>query len=237
MSVEDKVICVAGATGRLGSVVAGMSVRAGARVVLLGQSEERLEALRSDLCLKGSHCLAFPVDAGDFHAVAPVMEAVAKQMGRIDVLFNTVGGYQGSAPLWETPDEVWQTMWRLNVVSCVNLNRAVLPHMLTGKWGRVVNIAAKTALEPRKNGAAYAAAKAAVIALTQTLALELKGTGVTANIVLPSVIDSPANRESMPGADPNRWVRPAQIAATMLFLCSDEAAAINGAAVPVYGQI
>jgi NAD(P)-dependent dehydrogenase (short-subunit alcohol dehydrogenase family) len=237
MSIEGKVVCVAGATGYLGSVVAAMSVKAGARVVLLGQSEERLGALRSDLCLKDSRCLAFSVDAGDSHAVSQIMEVVVKQMGRIDVLFNTVGGYQGAAPLWETPDEVWQAMWRLNVVSCVNLNRAVLPPMLAGKWGRVVNIAAKTALEPRKNGAAYAAAKAAVIALTQTLALELKGTGVTSNVILPSVIDSPTNRESMPGVDPNRWVRPAQIAATMLFLCSDEAAAINGAAMPVYGQI
>jgi NAD(P)-dependent dehydrogenase (short-subunit alcohol dehydrogenase family) len=109
--------------------------------------------------------------------------------------------------------------------------------MLANKWGRIVNIGAKAALEPRKNGSAYAAAKAAVVAFTQTLAVEVKNTGVTANVILPSIIDSPANRQSMPSADPDRWVRPAQIAATMLFLCSEEAGAINGAAIPIYGQV
>jgi NAD(P)-dependent dehydrogenase (short-subunit alcohol dehydrogenase family) len=237
MSVEGRVVCVAGATGHLGSVVVGMSASAGARLVLLGQSQERLDALRSSLRLKNGHCLALAVDAGDFGAVKEVMQEAAKQMGHIDVLINAVGGYEGASPVWDTPEEVWTRMWQLNVVTCVHLNRAVLPHMLANKWGRVVNIGAKAVLDPRKNGAAYAAAKAAVIAFTQSLAAEVKGTGVTANVIVPSIIDSPANRQSMPSADPNRWVRPAQIAALMLFLCSDEADAMNGAVMPMYGQV
>ncbi len=237
MSVEDKIVCVAGATGHLGSLVAGTAVRAGARLVLLGRNAERLEALQSTLCLKDGQCLALSVDASDFGAVGQAVQDAASRLGPIDVLFNTVGGYEGALPVWETPDAVWDHMWQLNAVPGINLSRAVLPHMLASKWGRVVNVAAKAALEPRKNGAAYAAAKAAVVAFTQALAAELKGTGVTANVVLPSIIDSPANRESMPNADPGRWVKPAQVAATMLFLCSDEAEAINGAAIPIYGQV
>lgn len=139
-------------------------------------------------------------------------------------------------PAWETSDETWEQLWRLNVMSCVHTNRAVLPHMLARKWGRIVNIAAKAAVEPRKNSSAYAAAKAAVLAFTLGVAIEVKGMGVTANVLLPSTIDSPANRESISGADPHRWVQPAEIAAMMLFLSGEESASINGAAIPIYGQ-
>ena len=237
MFVDDKVVCVAGATGHLGSVVVARCAREGASLVLTGRDQNALEALRANLCLPESHCMALAAVATDPQAVSELIREAMARFGRIDVLLNTVGGYGGGASVWETPEALWDEMWTLNLRSCINFNRAVLPHMLAQGWGRIVNVAAKAAVEPRKNSAAYAVSKAGVIALTQSIAAEVKGTGVTANVILPSVIDSPANRESMPSADPSRWVRPAQVAATMLFLCSEEASAINGACLPVYGQM
>ena len=128
-------------------------------------------------------------------------------------------------------------MVRLNLRSAFLLSRAVLPPMLEAGWGRIVHVASKTAVVPRARQAAYAVSKMGLITLTEVIAAEVKGTGVTANVVLPSIIDTPANRRMMPKADPARWVPPEQIAATMRFLCSDDAGSINGARIPIYGAV
>lgn len=238
MGISDKVVCVAGATGSLGAVVARTFLHEGARLVLTGRDSQRLQALAAELCAqKDQGCLWIPADTGETGSVDSLVKGIEDRFGRLDVLLNAVGGYVGGQPSWEIADETWAHAWQLNVKSCVTLNRAVLPSMLAHKWGRIVNVGSKTALEPRKNSAAYTATKAAVIALTQSIAVEVKGTGVTANVLLPSVIDSPANRESNPNADPSRWVRAEQLAAAMLFLCSEEGGAINGAAIPIYAQV
>ena len=128
-------------------------------------------------------------------------------------------------------------MMTLNLRSVFLLSRAVLPGMLERSWGRIVHVGSKAAVAPRARQAGYVVSKAGVITLTEAIAAEVKGTGVTANVILPSIIDTPANREGMPKADPRKWVPPEHIAATMRFLCSDAAASINGARVPIYGAV
>jgi NAD(P)-dependent dehydrogenase (short-subunit alcohol dehydrogenase family) len=128
-------------------------------------------------------------------------------------------------------------MLTLNLHSAFLLSRAVLPHMLEAGWGRIVHTSSKTAVEPRAKQAGYAVAKMGLITLTEVIAAEVKGSGVTVNVVLPSIIDTPANRKMMSSADTSKWVPPEHIAATMRFLCSDEAASINGARMPIYAAV
>jgi len=153
------------------------------------------------------------------------------------VLLNTVGGWSGSRPVGETPLEEWDRMLALNLRSAFLLSRAVLSLILESGWGRIVHVSSKAAVAPRAKQAAYAVAKMGLITLTEVIAAEIKGSGVTANVILPSIIDTPANRDAMPKADPRKWVEPARIAATMRFLCSDDAASINGARIPIYGAV
>jgi NAD(P)-dependent dehydrogenase (short-subunit alcohol dehydrogenase family) len=128
-------------------------------------------------------------------------------------------------------------MLSLNLRTAFLLARAVLPHMLKASWGRIVHISSKTAIAPRGKRAAYAVSKMGLITLTEVIAAEIKGSGVTANVILPSTIDTPANRASMPKADTSKWVPAQHIAATMRFLCSNAASSINGARISVYGAV
>ncbi|MDH4135866.1 MAG: SDR family oxidoreductase, partial [Anaerolineae bacterium] len=152
-------------------------------------------------------------------------------------LLNTAGGWSGGRPVGETSVEEWDRMLALNLRSAFLLSRAVLPYMLEAGWGRIVHVSSKTAVEPRARQSAYAVSKMGLITLTEVIAVEVKGSGVTANVILPSIIDTPDNREAMPKADPHKWVPPERIAATMRFLCSDAAASINGARILIYGAV
>jgi NAD(P)-dependent dehydrogenase (short-subunit alcohol dehydrogenase family) len=178
-----------------------------------------------------------PADVAQADGVRDLVEGIVARFERVDVLLNTVGGWSGGKPLGETPVEEWDRLLALNLRSAFLLSRAVLPLMLKSGWGRIVHVSSKTAVAPRARQAGYAVAKMGVITLTEVIAAEVKGTGVTANVILPSIIDTPANRDAMPKADPRKWVEPARIAATMRFLCSDDAASINGARIPIYGAV
>jgi NAD(P)-dependent dehydrogenase (short-subunit alcohol dehydrogenase family) len=151
-------------------------------------------------------------------------------------LVNTVGGYAGGVALWELETKVFDAMLALNLRSGYALARAVLPAMLKQRHGSVVNVAAKAALDHGAGAAAYAASKAAAVALMDSLAADVKGTGVRVNSVLPSIIDTATNRRAMPKGDFAAWPKPEQIAQVILFLCSDNAVVIHGAAVPVFGN-
>jgi NAD(P)-dependent dehydrogenase (short-subunit alcohol dehydrogenase family) len=159
-----------------------------------------------------------------------------EHFGRIDALVNTVGGYRGGQPVAETAIELWDGMFDLNARSAFIVSRAVAPHMLARGSGRIINVGSKAALQGTRRSAAYSAAKSAVVRLTESLAADLKREGITANCVLPSTLDTPENREDMPGADPSRWVTPEEVADVILFLASDAARAVQGAAIPVYGR-
>ncbi|RLC83579.1 MAG: hypothetical protein DRJ03_16775 [Chloroflexi bacterium] len=235
--LDGKIVLIGGATGALGSAMAREFARTEAWLALTGRSEQKLARLVEEIGLPDERVFGATVDAADPESVEALVEAVVAHFGGVDVLLNTVGGWGGGKPVGETDVEQWERMLTLNLRSAFLLSRAVLPGMLKNGWGRIVHVSSKSAVAPRAKQAGYGVSKMGVITLTETIAVEVKGSGVTANVVLPSIIDTPANRKAMPEADPRKWVEPAHIAATMRFLCSEAGGSINGARVPVYGAV
>lgn len=223
--LDDKVILVTGGTGSLGGGVVAVLGEAGATVVATAHRP-----------VEGPPGVEIEVvDLLDGAAVGPLVERIVARHGRIDGLVCLVGGFVGGAFI-QTDHATWQEMLDLNLHTGVNIIRAVLPGMQERGAGRIVTVGARPAVDPAPNSGAYAAAKAAVVASTRSLGRELRGSGIVANCILPSTIDTPQNRESMPKANPDRWVKPEQIGRVVVFLCSDDAGIINGAAIPVYGD-
>ncbi len=184
----------------------------------------------------GSRLTGQVADVTDEAAVHELVGKILAEHGRVDALVNTVGGYAGGEPLWNLETRVLDQMLALNLRSGFMLARAVVPVMRKRKHGAIVNIVAKAAIDHPAGAAAYAASKAAALALLDSLAADLKGSGVRVNSVLPSIIDTRANRKAMPNADYAMWPKPEEIARVILFLCSDDAKVIHGAAIPVYGD-
>ena len=234
-SFAQKVSLVAGGTGALGRAVSLAFLNEGATVVVTYRTEAELDDVVQGAGAHASRLEGHRVDATDEAVTRTLAADVVRRHGQLDVLVNTVGGYAGGVKLWDLDTTVLDRMLALNLRSGYALARAVLPTMLANRHGSIVNIAAKAALEHPPRAAAYAASKAAALALMDSLAAEVSGTGVRVNSVLPSVIDTPANREAMPKADYAKWPKPEEIARVVLFLCSDDAAVIHGAAIPVYG--
>ena len=236
-ALRDRVVLISGATGVLGSAVTRTFAQTPVRLALTGRSEQKLERLAVEAGLPRERIFTTAADVTQAASVEDLADVIRAHFGRIDVLLNTAGGWSGGKPVWETSVDEWDHMLALNLHSAFLLSRAVLPHMLEAGWGRIVHVSSKTAVAPRGKRAAYAVSKMGLVTLTEVIAAEVKGTGVTANVILPSVIDTPANRASMPKADPRKWVPPERIAAMMQFLCSDAAASINGARIPIYGAV
>ncbi|HUZ03243.1 MAG TPA: SDR family NAD(P)-dependent oxidoreductase [Thermomicrobiaceae bacterium] len=235
MGFEGRVALVTGGTGALGQAVVPALAAAGATVVVPYRDPDAFAAQQVALGDLGGRVLGRQADVTDEGEVARLVEVVLAEQGRIDFLLNLVGGYAGGRFL-DTDVGLWDRMLRLNFRSTLLCTRAVLPHLVARGSGRVVTMGARSALEPSAGSDAYAAAKAAVVSMTQSLGRELRATGVTINCVAPSTIDTEANRRMMPKADPSRWVKPADIAALIAYLCSEAGAAVNGAVIPIYGQ-
>jgi len=231
---DGKVVIVTGAAGNLGAAVAGAFAGLGARLALIDRSAERLEQLRDDLDLS-SATLLLPADLTAAESVAAAV-AQAATLGGIDVLANIAGGFTMGPPLHETGDRDWDFMMDLNARSVFNTCRAVIPHMLGHGAGRIINVSARAAREGKARMGPYCASKAAVLTLTESLAAEHRLDGINVNCILPGTIDTPQNRADMPDADHSRWVPPAALADVVVFLASDAARAVTGAAIPVYGQ-
>ena len=223
MRLDGKIILLTGSRGGLGSVVTPILSGAGAKLIIVDR------VLSQDIIDRRD---GFRADVTNESEVTRVVVDTVRQAGRIDGLINLVGAFvPGSAV--DTDVAKWQTMLSLNVTSAFLLSRAVIPHMTARRNGRLIHIAARAALEPFPGAAAYLVAKAALVSLIRVLALELEGAGVTVNGILPGTIDTPANRESMPHADRSTWVKPESIAQVLVWLMSDDTAAINGALIPV----
>jgi NAD(P)-dependent dehydrogenase (short-subunit alcohol dehydrogenase family) len=231
-----KIALVAGGTGGLGRAVSLAFLAEGATVAVTYRRQEEWDALQSAAGANKQNLSGFTVDVTDESAVTALIGNLVAKGGRIDALVNTVGGYAGGVKLWELDAKVWEQMFALNLRSGFVLARAVVPQMLKQGGGSIVNIASKAAVDHAAGAAAYAASKAAAVAMIDSLAADLKGTGVRANSILPSIIDTEANRKAMPKADFAKWPKPEDIARVVLFLCSDDAKLVQGAAVPVYGD-
>ena len=232
---SSKVALIAGGTGGLGKAVTLAFLHEGASVIATYIVKEEADALR-DAVGASAHLEVLPLDATDETACRALVDGITARHGHLDILVNTIGGYAGGKPLWETDPKTWQLMMNVNLNAGYALARAAVPAMLKQGHGAIVNVAARAAFDHAAGAAAYAASKSGALAMIDCLAQDLKGTGVRVNSILPSIIDTEANRRAMPNADFSRWPKPEEIARVILFLCSDEARLIHGGAIPVYGQ-
>ena len=232
----EHVILVAGGTGGLGRAVSVAFLEEGGKVVVTYRKQEELNALKTAAGAHADRLAEFAVDVTDEAAVRQLVEKILAQHSRLDVLVNAVGGYAGGTKLWELETKVFDQMMALNLRSGYALSRAVVRAMLKKGQGAIVNVASKAAIDHAAGAAAYAASKSAAVALLDSMAADLKGSGIRVNSILPSIIDTEANRKAMPTADFSKWPKPEDIARVILFLCSDDAKVIHGAAIPVYGD-
>jgi NAD(P)-dependent dehydrogenase (short-subunit alcohol dehydrogenase family) len=231
-----KVVLVGGGTGGLGQAVSLAFLEENARVVVTYRKREELEVLKN---LAGSNAPQLEgeiVDVTSESEVSKLVEGIFARHGRLDAMVNTVGGYAGGVKLWEMDTKVFDQMLALNVRSGYALSRAAVRVMLKQGSGAIVNIAAKAAIDHAGGMAAYVASKAAAVAMMDSLADELKGTEIRVNSVLPSIIDTEANRKAIPKADFSKWPKPQEIARVIAFLCGEGGKVIHGAAIPVYGN-
>ena len=233
---SDKLVLVAGGTGGLGQAVSLAFLAEGATVVVTYRNLKEFDALQNAAGKNSSSLEGFSADVTDEAAVQEVLGKVLSRHGQVDVLVNAVGAYAGGLPLWELESQIFDRMLALNVRPGYVLARAVVPAMLKEKSGVVINVASKAAFDHASGAAAYVASKAAAVAMMDSLAADLNGSGLRVNSILPSIIDTEANRKAIPNADFARWPKPEEIARVILFLCSDDAKLIHGAAVPVYGN-
>lgn len=232
MRLDGRVAMITGAAGNLGRAVAAVFAAAGARRALL---DINAAALRGAYGADDDAQLLVTADLGEPRAIADAVAATVAKFGRIDVLCNLAGGFRMGPAVHETPEETWRQMLDLNAGSILHMASAVVPVMLAAGSGKIVNVAAMGGLAGGADMGAYAASKSAAIRLTESMAAELRDKDINVNCVMPGTLDTPANRASMPGADPKRWVAPEALADVILFLASDRARALNGAAIPVVG--
>ena len=232
---KESVVIVTGASGNLGLAVSRAFHQAGACLVQVDRSTERLAPLDAEPASERHH-LVQAIDVNDPASVSGMVEEVVRRFGQIDVLVNTVGGYQAGTPVHETPLDVWDRMMSLNARTAFVVSRAVVPQMLRQGSGKIINIAARPGLVGAANAAAYSASKSAVIRVTESLAAELRESGINVNCIVPGTLDTPQNREAMPNAEIGRWVAPESLADVILFLASAAARDIHGASIPVYGR-
>ena len=233
--LADTVALVAGGTGALGRAVSLAFLSEGASVIATSRRSAEVETLRSEAGAAADRLSGEAVDVTDEAAVARLVAAIRARHGRLDALVNCVGGYAGGSKLWESDAKSLDDMLALNLRSGWVLARAAVPMMLDAGRGVILNVASRAALVHGAGEGAYAASKAAALALFDSLAADLKGTGVRVNSVLPSLIDTEANRKAMPKSDFSKWPKPEEIARVILFLCGDDAKLVHGAAIPVYG--
>lgn len=235
LGFKDRVVIVAGGTGGLGRAVTLAFLAEGAKTIVTYRAEAEFAALRDAAGTKSGALEGHTIDVTNEAEVRDLVDGVMARHGRLDVLVNTVGGYAGGIKLWDLETKTLEQMLALNLRSGFALARAALAPMLKQKSGSIVNVAAKAAIDHGGGASAYAASKAAAVAMMDSLAEDLKGTGVRVNSILPSVIDTETNRKAMPGANFATWPKPENIARVVLFLASDQAKVVHGASVPVYG--
>ena len=221
MQPDRHIVIIAGGHGALGQVVVPAFIERGSRVIVVDRHPSEV---------RGG--LGIGADVTDEADIQRAVEEVRERVGPVSALINLVGGFAMGRVL-DTDTGLWQRMLAMNLTSAFLLSKAVLPHMTEQGTGRIIHVAARAAVDPFPGAAAYIVAKAGLAALIRTLALETAGTGITVNGILPTTIDTPANRISMPDADWSTWVQPESIARLLLFLASPEAGQLNGALVPI----
>jgi NAD(P)-dependent dehydrogenase (short-subunit alcohol dehydrogenase family) len=224
-----KTALVTGANGGLGTQVTKALLDAGFAVVGLAPKIQQSD-------FDNPNFTALPASLDSLAAAKKAADTVIAQFGKIDVLAHLVGGFAGGQSVADTDDATFQRMFDVNLNSTFHILRAVIPHMRKAGSGRIIAIGSRAAEAPGPSVGAYSASKAAVVSLIKTVALENKDLGITANVILPGTMDTPANRKAMSGADFSQWVQPSSVASLILWLAGDAGRDVTGAAIPVYGQ-
>jgi len=227
--MRGKVVLVTGANGGLGTYVTQAFLDAGATVVGTSRKIQQAE-------FSSPNFSAIAAEISTLESARVLVDQVVARFGKLDVLAHTVGGFAGGSSIAETDDVTFQRMIDLNLNSVFHILRAAVPVMRKTGSGCIVAIGSRAALEPGAGVGTYSASKAAMVSLIKTVALENKDAGITANVILPGTMDTPANRKAMPAADFSKWVQPATVASLIAWLASDAGKDVNGAVIPVYGS-
>jgi NAD(P)-dependent dehydrogenase (short-subunit alcohol dehydrogenase family) len=227
-ALDQKVALITGAKGGLGNFVTEAFLEAGATVVGVSRSIQASD-------FPHARFAAMPAELSSGEAARRLADEVAARFQKIDILVHLVGGFAGGKPVHQTDDETFEHMLDVNLKSAFYMARAVLPHMRNRGGGRILAIGSRAAVEPSPGAGAYAASKAALVSLIRTIATENKDRGISANVILPGMMDTPLNREFDPKADYSKWVQPGQVASLLLSLASDAMPQVSGAAIPIYG--
>jgi NAD(P)-dependent dehydrogenase (short-subunit alcohol dehydrogenase family) len=227
--MTGKTALVTGANGGLGTHVTKALLDAGFVVVGLAPKIRQAD-------MDHPNFTALPASLDSLGAAKKAADTVIARFGKIDVLAHLVGGFAGGQTVADTDDATFQRMFDMNLNSAFHMLRAMIPHMRKAGAGRIIAIGSRAAEDPGPAVGAYSASKAALVSLMRTVALENKDAGITANIILPGTMDTPANRKAMPGADTSTWVQPAPVASLIVWLAGDAGKDVTGAAIPVYGR-
>ena len=227
--MPPKAALVTGATGGLGTHVTKALLEAGFAVVGFAPKIQQSD-------FEHPNFTALPASLNSLAAAKKAADTVIARFGKIDILAHLVGGFVGGQTVADTDDATFQRMFDMNLNSAFHMLRAVIPHMRKAGAGRIIAIGSRAAEDPGPGVGAYSASKAALVSLIRTVALENKDAGITANVILPGTIDTPANRKAMPGADTSTWVQPASVASLIVWLAGDAGKDVTGTAIPVYGR-
>jgi NAD(P)-dependent dehydrogenase (short-subunit alcohol dehydrogenase family) len=227
--MNGKVVLVTGADGGLGTYVTQAFLDVGATVIGTSRKIQQSDFNKPNFT-------ALPAEISTLAGAKTLVDRVVTRFGNLDVLVHTVGGFAGGQSIADTDDATFQRMFDVNLNSAFHILRATLPPLRkTGAAGRIIAIGSRAALEPGAGVGAYSASKAALVSLIKTVALENKDAGLTANVILPGTMDTPANRKAMPSVDVSKWVRPATVANLIAWLAGEAGRDVNGAVIPVYG--
>jgi NAD(P)-dependent dehydrogenase (short-subunit alcohol dehydrogenase family) len=229
MTLTGKVVLITGANGGLGAAVTSAFLEAGPLVAGVAKKVQNSDFPHANFS-------AYSANLGSADAAGKVAEAVIAKWGKIDALVHLVGAFTGGRSVAETDDAALEQMLAVNLLAAFHMFRVVLPGMRARGAGRILAIGSRTAVDPQPMVGAYSASKAALVSLIRTIALENKDRGISANVILPGTMDTPANRAAMPDADPAKWVQPAQVASLLVHLATDQASQISGAVIPVTGS-
>lgn len=227
--MTEKVFIITGANGGLGAAVTERFLSSGARVIGVSR-----KISSSDF--DHANFTAIPAELSSLEHAQSVVTQVTDRFSRLDGLVHLVGAFRGGATVAATEPQTFDSLLQINVISFYLMTAAVMPALQRSGKGRIVCVGSRAAVEPSPGAGAYAASKAALLSLVRTIAVETRGAGITANIVLPGTMDTPANRSAMPNADLSKWVQPSSVADLIFWLCSDQAGEVSGAAIPVYGR-
>jgi NAD(P)-dependent dehydrogenase (short-subunit alcohol dehydrogenase family) len=228
----NKIVLVTGGTGALGRAITAAFIASDAKVVSSYVIDREIEQLKKE---SKAVVELIKTDVTKEEEVEKLVLSVISKYGRIDVLVNVVGGYLGGKSVSELDEKEWDLMMTMNLKSAFLISKHVIPQMVSSKYGKIMHVSSRTGLKSSGYDSAYAASKSGLIRLVESLSEEVKDSNINVNCIMPSTIDTEANRRAMPTADHSKWVKLQDLANVILFLCSDEANVITGAAIPTYG--